>query len=136
MTRDIRTMPLYQSDASHNATLLELKRRVATGVSLHAYDDTTRGSKNTECTLGLCDDSIEEMRDGVYARHEGHNCPHDARYFTKDGEPTGKTGRDLNGCFWTCRVFQRKHRGGSVIERIKAIQLIDEIHPATSHEDK
>lgn len=121
-------MPLYQSDASHNRTLLELKRRVAEGVALTAYDDNTRGSKNTECSLGLCDDSIEDMRDGVYARHEGHNCPHDARYFTKTGEPT-RHGKDLNGCFHTCRVFQRKHRGGSVIERINAVQLIDEVHP-------
>lgn len=133
MTRDIRTMPLYQSDASYNACLVELKRRVKEGVDLHAYDDTTRGSKNTECTLGLCDDSIEESQDGVYARKH-HFCPHDARYFTKAGEPTG-TRPDLNGCFHTCRVFQRKHRGGSVIERIKAVQLIAEVMPASSPGD-
>jgi hypothetical protein len=134
MSRDIRTMPLYQSDASYNRSLTELKNRVKEGVHLHAYDDNTRGSKNTECTLGLCDDSIEEAQDGVYSR-EHHHCPHDARYFTKAGEPTG-TKPDLNGCFHTCRVFKRKLSGGSVIERIKAIQLIDEVMPASSPGDQ
>lgn len=134
MTRDIRTMPLYQSDASYNACLVELKRRVKEGVDLHAYDDTTRGSKNTECTLGLCDDSIEDARDGVYSRKH-HHCPHDSRYFTRDGQPTGVI-PDLNGCFHTCRVFHpRRYPGGSVIERIKAIQLIDEVMPASSPGD-
>jgi|GEM_PF-3905359 len=130
MTRDIRTMPLYQSDASHNVTLRELKRRAAAGVHLHAYDDITRGSKNTECTLGLCDDKIEAMRDGVYPQPEGHNCPHDARYFTKTGEPIHH-GKDPNGCFHTCRIFQRKYAGGSAVERIKAVPLIPEVRKAS-----
>lgn len=94
MTRDIRNMPLYQSDASHNATLRELKRRVAEGTQLSAYDDTTRGSKNTECTLGLCHDSIEDIRDGVYSR-DHHHCPHDARYFSEAGVPTGAGPRSM-----------------------------------------
>lgn len=128
MARDIRNMPHYQSDASHNRTLTELKRRVAVGMTPRAYDDDSHGSKNTEFTLGLCDDAIEEMRDGVYARGN-HHCPHDARYFSKNGQPTG-AGPEFNGCFHTCRVFQKRYRGGSVQDRIKAVQLIKEVQEA------
>lgn len=126
MSRDIRNMPLYQSDASYNRSLQELKRRVSSGVALSAYDDNTRGSKNTECTLGLCDDKIEESQDGVYGRRH-HHCPHDIRYFHRDGSPTGAK-PELSGCFHTCRVFKRRKKDTQqdVLRRIEAIQLIPE----------
>lgn len=126
MSRDIRNMPLYQSDASYNRALEELKRRVSSGLALSAYDDTTRGSKNTECTLGLCDDSIEGAQDGVYARGN-HHCPHDSRYFGKDGRPTGNP-PELNGCFHTCRIFKgrKKDTEHDVRRRIQTVQLIPE----------
>lgn len=108
MPRDIRNMPLRAGDASYNAALETLKARAADpNHSLSYFDDTRRGSKNTECTLGLCDDSIEESIDGVYFREARHTCPHDARYF--DGQGTRITPpqgtNTINGCFYTCRIF-------------------------------
>lgn len=107
--------PLYQSDTSYLNTLRELRRRVEAGMALSYYDSTMIGDKNTECTLGLCDDKIEAMQDGVY-RESHHMCPHDLRYFDVNGERTGVVPRRSDGgCFHKCAVFRRK---GSAQDRI------------------
>lgn len=108
MTRDIRNLPLHAGDASYNAALETLKARAANpDFPMRFYDDTTRGAKNTECTLGLCDDDIQEAADGVYFREGRHTCPHDARYFDGKGnrQPPAPGTNTLNGCFYTCRIF-------------------------------
>ncbi|MNP64941.1 hypothetical protein D3C76_1604860 [compost metagenome] len=42
--------------------------------------------------------------DGVYKR-EHHTCPHDSRYFDGQGNRLQVTEYDINGCFYTCRIF-------------------------------
>jgi hypothetical protein len=113
--------PLYQSDESYRRTLMELERRVNAGVRLEYYDSEQLGAKNTECTLGLCHDSIEAMQDGVY-RDKGHACPHDERYFTADGKPTGAARQRPTGCFYYCNVFQgTKQERKLAQQRIRAV---------------
>lgn len=133
MARDIRNMPLSQSDAYYNQTLLELKRRATEGTPLYAYDDTSPGCKSTGCSLGLCDEALEQGSDGVY-RRDHHFCPHDARYFTETGEPTGAE-EDLNGCFYTCRIFQEQSTQEAAVARILAVPLINPALSASTPED-
>lgn len=116
--RNTRGRPLRQSDESYRNTLRELRRRVEDGTPLSYYDSTMIGDKNTECTLGLCDNKLEAMQDGVY-REDRHVCPHDMRYFDVYGARTGAAIEPVVGCFWTCAVFQRK--GGSPQYRILAV---------------
>jgi hypothetical protein len=112
------TRPLYQSDQSYRRTLKELKSRVEAGVKLEYYDCEEIGAENTECTLGLCDDRIKEMQDGIY-RGKGHGCPHDERFFTVEGEPIATVPISPTGCFFYCNIFQ-----GSKRERCLAQQRI------------
>ena len=100
--------PLEQSDASYIRTLETLNNRVQVGVPLKYYDCEDIGAKNTECTLGLCDDDIQASQDGVY-RKKCHVCPHDKRAFTSDGKPVAFDQKDmLSGCFWHCHIFKGK----------------------------
>lgn len=107
--------PLYQSDASYKRSLDELMRRVKAGVPLKAVDSDEIGDKYTECTLGLCDRSVEKAMDGVY-RADHHVCPHDGRFLESDGTPTGTERKASSGCFFACHIFQKK--GGSPKKRI------------------
>jgi|ERR1700733_15581824 hypothetical protein len=115
------TRPLYQSDESYLRTIEELERRVDAGVRLEYYDCEQIGAKNTECTLGLCHDSIQDMQDGIY-RDKGHACPHDERFFTAEGEPTGATPGLPSGCFFYCNIFEgSKKERGLAQQRIRAV---------------
>lgn len=96
---------LYQSYNSYRDTLATLKKRIVGGLALNYYDCEDIGNKNTECTLGLCDDSIEASQDGVY-QTVGQICPHDSRYFNADGSLTNVTPEAPGGCFYTCHIFQ------------------------------
>lgn len=89
--------------------LKRLRKRVET-VDLSGYDDTTPGSKNNECTWGLCSDSEELWPDA-----QDHTFPHD---FIDDGRmtqlgyqgycPMQREKGNGSGCFWYCQFFQRK----------------------------
>lgn len=112
---------LYQSDASYVKTLRELKRRLDNNTPLHFYDCEDIGNKNTECTLGLCDDSIERMQDGVYSG-KGHTCPHDSRYVNKDGSLNSDAESSRDGCFYSCHIFKKRStKRQDVGNRIHAI---------------
>ena len=85
------------------------------------YDCEDIGAKNTECTLGLCDDGIEASQDGVY-RTKGHVCPHDRRFFAPDGQQISKTGDASHGCFYDCHIFQGNKRARELAgQRIRAV---------------
>jgi hypothetical protein len=135
MSRDISKLPLYQSDASYNQSLLDLKQRARDRLPLTGEDSDAVGDKYTECNLGLCDEKIEESQDGVY-RRPNHHCPHDARYFDVHGTRLPEREPDLNGCFYTCRVFSptRGRPLGDVYARIAAVQLIAEVQETSAEE--
>ena len=89
--------------------LKRLRKAIAEGRPLVAYDDTTPGDKSTSCSWGLCHDSAETWPDAqdhtfpvafektgrISTLETGHQCP-------LDFDPDFQGG----GCFWTCRVFQ------------------------------
>ncbi len=110
---------LHQSDESYKKTIVELKRRSDSGVRIRYYDCEDTGAKNTECTVGLCDDSIQEMQDGIY-RAKHHVCPHDGRYVSEHGQVIEQKEMRADGCFYHCHIF-KKHRLRSAGERINAI---------------
>jgi hypothetical protein len=102
--RDIRNLPLRQSRGSYIRTLQELERRVLADEPLEYYDCTEPGITMTECSLGLCADSVIELQDGIHS-DEDQPCPHDKRFINDAGEPTGERG-EVWGCFYHCRIFQ------------------------------
>lgn len=116
----------------HLMSLKLLREIIASGISLGYYDDTTIGSKKTECSWGLCTESKEvypesimhiwpddfEKHGRIAPRHRDENqkCPFDVRPIEE---------KDMNGCFWYCQIFQRKKRKQR-ITREYALQLFDE----------
>ncbi len=83
-------------------------RQIVEDTELTGYDDTAPGSKNNECTWGLCYDSPRLWpdardhtfpydflnRDRMSPIYAGDHCP---MLFKKPQEGTG--------CFYTCRFF-------------------------------
>ena len=98
---------LYQTDQSYLNSLHKIERRANNGTPLKFYDCEDIGNKNTECILGLCDDSIQRAQDGIYqAAH--HHCPHDGAHFEVDGTPK-RSDCGSSGCFYRCHIFKGKH---------------------------
>ncbi len=109
------------SNPQYLAALKRL-RGIIESRKLKYVDSTTPGDKYTECVWGLCSD-LKELwptpelhiwpydflnRGRVSSIGRGKNlCPMDARE-THDGQ----------GCFYTCRVFQRKHQTPTMEEAL------------------
>jgi hypothetical protein len=116
---------IHLTDAQYDAALLRFQQAIKDGIVLSYFDDTTPGCKDTQCTWGLCDDSAlmwpkdtQLWPNGRTARKylEAHQlCPFDKRAI-KDAT--------VNGCFYTCRVFQATKRE-PVPTREQAIELYD-----------
>lgn len=125
MSRDIRGMSLRQSETSYHRSMADLRARAQGGVPLKFYDSTAVGDKNTECTLGLCDDSIQDTMDGVY-RGGRHACPHDSRVYTSSGDYQDERRYEEFGCFYKCHVFQTYllGRGNAAQRVIKATEYL------------
>lgn len=102
---------------------------------LVAEDCTDIGNKHTECSWGMCsqdpelwpspDDHIwpeSFLQDGRSAPRYGRDlCPLDSRYVVESGRMVVAKKTD-NGCFYTCRVFQKHLRTPG---REEAQQLYD-----------
>lgn len=115
--------------------LKRIRKAIANGRPLQAYDDTTPGNKSTSCSWGLCHESAETWPDAqdhtfpvsferdkrISTLPTGHNCP-------LDFDPAYKNG----GCFWTCRVFQANKQRPRPTKN-EALKLYDE---AITHREK
>lgn len=112
------------TDDQFLAALRRLKTIVET-TELKSVDSNCPGDKYTECSWGLCSESkrlwpTPELHIWPYAfLNQGRVapislgkrlCPMDTR-----------TEHDGQGCFYTCRIFQRKHKTPS---REEALELI------------
>ena len=108
----MRNPDLYLSDERWLEALQRMRMRVDQGVPLEGYDDTTIGAKNTQMSLGMCyqgpefwprEDRLwperEPIEGTVSPKYSGRGqlCPLDRR-----------TEETAQGCFWSCRFFQRK----------------------------
>lgn len=99
---------------------------------LRSDDDTTPGNKSTTCNWGACSDRREHYptpelhqfpqdfadvgRVSSLQPPEGHHCP-----MRKTG-PADTDSERASGCFWQCRVFQRRHKTPT---REQAVRLFD-----------
>ncbi len=106
-------MSLYLSKERYLAALIRVRGLIASGLKFIAYDDTTIGSKNTECSWGLCSESkktwpdpedhlwpkqfVETGRSAPKYLQDKHQCPFDRREKS-----------DGNGCFYSCLYFQHR----------------------------
>ena len=121
--------------------LVALKRqraRIADGLLLDYWDDTTIGQKQTHCAWGLCSTDKEAWPDAqdhlwpdeflghgrVAPRYltKGQLCP-----FDTDQTPRGHVRElgDPKGCFYRCRFFQAKKLGPAPDQK-RALELYDE----------
>lgn len=99
------------------AALRRQLKRIEAGVPLQYYDDNTVGSKSMSVSWGLCcedkaawPDKEDHLWPDQFEKHgrvaprylkAGHTCPFDAR---------GVGNKELNGCFYTCMIFQKKYK--------------------------
>jgi hypothetical protein len=113
------------------AAVKRQRERIVKGLALHYFDDDTPGNKSTECTWGLCSGEVSAWPDAqdhlwpdkftVHGRvaplylKPTQKCPMDRRPL-KDS--------DMNGCFYTCRIFNPAKSEPRVTREI-AITLYD-----------
>jgi len=122
---------LYMPQDRYVVALERMRDRIASGVPLRYFDDTTPGNKDTQCTWGLCagdkaswpdaqdhlwpDLFLKSDRIAPLYRKPMQKCPMDRRDLQDKNE---------NGCFYTCRVFKPKKNDPRVAQEF-ALALYD-----------
>jgi hypothetical protein len=120
---------IYMTDERYLAALQRRRQQIAEGRELEAWDDDSPGAKTTECTWGLCSESLpddwekpidmmwprDKYRSTPKYREKHQMCPLDRR--TQE-EVT------MNGCFYTCRIFKRE-RGQQPTTQAFVLSLYD-----------
>lgn len=112
---------IYLNDKQYYDALIRFQEYIKSGGELWKYDSTTIGDKNTECSWGLCCQSVnmwpedtrvfdgrtlpgpivgQEDRRIVQVKYLGdnHHCPFDRRL--------GGNEPNTFGCFYHCRIFR------------------------------
>lgn len=110
--------------------LNRLRAAIAAGRRLEADNDDSPGDKSMGCSWGLCDDNARTWPDPqdhifpvdflVHGRTspldtQKHLCPMDRRDTAT-----------LNGCFYTCRIFQANKQQPAPT-RTEALKLYDDM---------
>ena len=121
------------SDARYRMALVRMKKRIEAGLSLSAVDSTTTGDKFTICAWGMCSEDPEQWpQAGDHQfpvdfikrrrispdRRDHQTCP-----LQTDAEEPGATSW---GCFYKCRVFQKKGRRRHKVDRGFTLHLYDQ----------
>lgn len=122
---------LYMPNERWLEALKRMRARIASGLKLDAVNSDVTGDKYTHCSWGMCSHDKEqwpesgdhlwpdqfEERGRVAPRYsiEGQVCPLCAE-------------AKHNGCFYECRVFQRRRgrRGKKPLARSFVLHLYDE----------
>lgn len=116
---------IYLTNKQYVEALERLKSIVKTE-KLYYYDDTTPGDKNTECSWGLCWESLKlwptkdlhlfpkdfPKRSSPKYTKQYHTCPNDY-------DPNNE-----NGCFYHCKFFQKRATGWGkqeILDRIEEL---------------
>lgn len=129
---------LFMKHERYVAALERQRARIADGLELEYWDDTTPGDKDTHCSWGLCsrdkgawpeaqdhlwpDAFIERGRVAPQYRVHGQLCPFD-RDVNSRGEVRNQ-GEPM-GCFYRCLFFQAQ-RLGPPPDRKRSLELYDE----------
>jgi len=129
---------LKMSSERYLLALKRIRKSIADGGPLQCCNSDVLGDKHNECSWGLCSDDPRHWPDP-----EDHLWPDK---FVKDGRVAPKylmvhqvcpldrrmqTGNlDMNGCFWTCRIFRPKKNPTPTREQVleyydQAIQRIE-----------
>lgn len=121
------------TNIQHLKVLTLQHNRIASGVELSYYDDTTIGNKNNECSWGLCLDSKEIYPDVDMHIFPEHFTEYD-RIAPKHREleqkcplDTGKTPKQFTscGCFYRCAVFQSRGKPKLTREQVLDLYCIE-----------
>jgi hypothetical protein len=117
---------LYLTNEQYINAMKRIRNLISDGKELIAIDDNTIGSKCTTCTWGLCSEEPDAWPDredmlfpeqhpqriSVKYTETNQRCPIDERDLLN---------RDMNGCFFTCRIFKGKN-----LSRKEVIKLYDQ----------
>jgi hypothetical protein len=120
------------TDERYLLALRRIRQIIADGCPLSFCDSDTPGDKSNECSWGFCSDLSshwpdaedhiwpdqfkESGRVSPLYRQDHQFCPMDRRLLTKQC--------DGNGCFWSCRIFNRMR--DPQITREQALALFDQ----------
>lgn len=123
---------LKMSDNRYLEALKRIRKSIADGCPLMFCNSDTIGDKHNECSWGLCSDDPQHWPDP-----EDHLWPDQfvkngrvAPKYLKVHQPCPMDRRmqagnlDINGCFWTCRIFRSKKNPKPTREQ--ALALYDE----------
>ena len=123
---------LHMSDSRYLLALKRIRKSIEDGCPMMHCNSDVIGDKHSECSWGLCSDDPSHWPDAedhlwpdqfkkngriapLYLKtHQA--CPMDRRM------QAGKL--DINGCFWSCRVFKR--RKDAEVTKEQALALFDE----------
>ena len=125
------------TNEQYHAWLIHNRSRIWQGLPLEAWDDETIGNKDMYVSWGMCSDDmaaypdpetwaygpitkpnhLDPTRIRVIDRGKDHHCPFDRR-LVGDFKNTN----EYNGCFWSCRIFEKEIKKD---DRDKAIEWFD-----------
>lgn len=113
---------LYLSNKEYLIVLKRVREKIANRVTeARGYDDTTMGSKNTECNVGLCEDDPKIYTKEMNLWPDQYPARVSPKY-TRDKQycPLSK-GHKTNGCFYSCLFFK-----DGLTDKKKILELYDE----------
>ena len=116
---------LYLTDKEYLIVLKRLRAKIAKDTNkVSGYDDTTIGSKHTECNVGLCRDDPEVYTKEMNLFPDQYPLRVSPKYRDKCGEnkhycPLSKKHKSW-GCFYDCLYFQNR-----LTDRKKILELYE-----------
>ncbi|HEF5874814.1 TPA: hypothetical protein SAY52_005493 [Burkholderia cenocepacia] len=120
---------LYLSDERYVAALKRFRQRIVDGREYAAHDDDEPGFKSSGCTWGLCSEESGDWEypiDMLFPETKDRNTPkylEDRQLCPLDMRTPSQ--ELMNGCFHTCRAFQRKS-WRKPLDREAVIKLYDQ----------
>lgn len=112
----------------HLAVLKRIVKTIENGESIKKIDSDAIGDKELSCNWGMCSeradhypsaelhtfpkDFDESGRTSPLNRAEGYDCPMRKR------SPNDTESESMSGCYYQCRIFQRRHKTPTRIEAL------------------
>lgn len=112
----------------HLAVLKRIAKTIESGTNISKIDSDAIGDKELACNWGMCSDSAEHYptaelhtfpkdfdergRTSALDRAKGYDCP------MRNRSPSDSQSERDSGCYYQCRIFQRKHETPTRIEAL------------------